>query len=103
MKIKVESEKIIKAVKKLEGIEIVLENLGDAKEAIHLILTRTGLLEKHPQGRIPEVRVTSYQKYETTAVDYKMIFLLEFVFAEQTPLDARAAAIKELQTFFAKV
>jgi hypothetical protein len=47
--------------------------------------------------------VTSYQKYETTAVDYKMIFLLEFVFAEQTPLDARAAAIKELQTFFAKV
>ena len=29
MKIKVESEKIIKAVKKLDGIEIVLENLDD--------------------------------------------------------------------------
>ena len=36
MKIKVESEKIVKAVKKLEGIEIVLENLNDAKEAVHL-------------------------------------------------------------------
>jgi copper chaperone CopZ len=34
MKIKVESEKIIKAVKKLDGIEIVLENLDDAREAI---------------------------------------------------------------------
>jgi hypothetical protein len=43
MKIKVESEKIIKAVKKLEGIEIVLENLNDAKEAIQLILSRSGL------------------------------------------------------------
>jgi len=37
MKVKVESEKIIKAVKKLDGIEIVLENTNDAKEAINLI------------------------------------------------------------------
>jgi hypothetical protein len=35
MKVKVESEKIIKAVKKLDGIEIVLENTTDAKEAIY--------------------------------------------------------------------
>ena len=46
MKIKVESEKIIKAVKKLEDIEIVLENLSDAKEAIQLILSRSGLFER---------------------------------------------------------
>ncbi len=38
MKIKVESEKIVKAVKKLDGIEIVLEDADDAKEAISLIL-----------------------------------------------------------------
>ena len=31
MKIKVESEKIVNAVKKLDGIEIVLENPDDAK------------------------------------------------------------------------
>jgi len=35
MKIKVESEKIVKAVKKLEGIEMVLENAEDAKEALN--------------------------------------------------------------------
>ncbi len=73
MKIKVESEKIIKAVKKLDGIEIVL------------------------------VRVSSYQKYETTAVDYKMIFLLEFIFENDISLDTRVAVIKELQEFFSKV
>jgi hypothetical protein len=100
MKIKIESQKIIKAVKKLNGIEIVLENLEDAKEAIHLILSRTGLFETHADARLKDVTVTSYQKYETTAVDYKMIFLLEFVFEADIPLDAKVSAIKELQDFF---
>ena len=47
MKIKVESEKIIKAVKKLDGIEMVLENFDDAREVINLILLRAELFEKH--------------------------------------------------------
>ena len=103
MKIKVESEKIIKAVKKLDGIEIVLENLDDAREAINLILLRAGLFEKHKDAEPQEVRVSSYQKYETTAVDYKMIFLLEFIFENEISLDTRVAVIKELQEFFSKV
>jgi hypothetical protein len=103
MKIKVESEKIVKAVKKLEGIEIVLENLEDAREAIDLILLRTGLFDKHKDAEPKEVRVTSFQKYETTAVDYKMIFLLEFIFEENISLDNRVEIIQELQGFFNKV
>ena len=100
MKIKIKSQKIIKAVKKLDGIEIVLENLEDAKEAIHLILTRTGLFEAHADAKLKDVTVTSYQKYETTAVDYKMIFLLEFIFEADIPMDTKVAVIKELQDFF---
>ena len=42
MKIKVESEKLVKAVKKLDGIEIVLENAEDAKQAM-----RQGTQEIH--------------------------------------------------------
>ena len=103
MKIKIESEKIIKAVKKLDGIEIVLENLDDAREAINLILLRAGLFEKHKDAEPKEVRVSSYQKYETTAVDYKMIFLLEFIFKDDVTLDTRVVVIKELQEFFSKV
>ena len=100
MKIRVESQKIIKAVKKLEGIEIVLENLNDAKEAVHLILARTGLFEKNKQGKFKDVKVASFQKYETTAVDYKMIFLLEFIFKADASLNDKVAAIRELQDFF---
>ena len=103
MKIKIESDKIIKAVKKLDGIEIVLENLEDAKEAISLILNRTELFAKQKGAILKDVAVTSYQKYETTAVDYKMIFLLAFMFEEDTALDARISTIKELQDFFSKV
>jgi hypothetical protein len=103
MKIKIESEKIIKAVKKLDGIEIVLENLDDAKEAFNLILLRMGLQKKHQQAELRDVRVTSFQKYETTAVDYKMIFLMEFIFEDNVSLDTKVSVIKELQAFFNKV
>ena len=103
MKIKIESQKIVKAVKKLDGIEIVLENLEDAREAINLILLRTGLFDKHKGASLKDVKVTSYQKYETTAVDYKMIFLLEFLFDEEISLDNKVAVLKEFQGFFNKI
>lgn len=103
MKIKVESEKIIKAIKKLEGIEIVLENLDDAKEAIQLILSRSGLFDKYETEKFKDIKVTAFQKYETTAVDYKMIFLLEFIFETDVSLNDRVVIIKELQDYFNKV
>jgi hypothetical protein len=87
----------------LDEIEIVLENLEDAKEAINLILNRTGLLQKYEDLKIKDVKVTSYQKYDTTAVDYKMIFLLEFMFEEKVSLERKVAVIKEFQEFFGKV
>ena len=103
MKIKVESEKIVNAVKKIDGIEIVLEKPDDAKEAINLILRKTDLFNRDKYEKVKDVKVTSLQKYETSAVNYKMIFLLEFVFDENISLDIKASFIKELQEFFKKV
>jgi len=103
MKIKVESAKIIKAVKKLEGIEVVLENAEDAKEALRLILAKSGLSLKEGRAGLRDVLVSSTQKYETSAVDYKLLFLLEFLFEENTPDEKRISVIKDLQDFFNKV
>jgi ribosomal protein L4 len=103
MKIKVASEKIIKAVKKTEGIELVLESAEDAKEALHIVLgkmTANGSLENTP---LKDVSVTSYQRYETSAVDYKMIFLLEFLFEEAVSQEEKVSFIKALQEFFEKI
>lgn len=103
MKVKVESEKIVKAVKKLDGIEVVLGNTDDAKEAINLILRKTQLFKKEDYSKLKDVQVTSFQEYKTSAVDYKMIFLLEFSFEEDVSLDTQVAIIKEVQQFFHKI
>ena len=103
MKIKVESEQIIKAVKKLNGIEILLENPSDAKEAMDLIFSKSDLFEGKDHDRPKDVTVSSFQEYKTSAVDYKMIFLLEFQFEEKVPMEKKVSFIKALQEFFAKV
>lgn len=103
MKTKVEAEKIVNAVKKIDGIEIVVENTDDAKEAINLILRKTGLFDKDDFGKLKDYKVTAFQKYETSAVDYKIIFLLEFLFEDDTSLDTKVSMIKEFQEFFEKV
>ena len=103
MKIKVQSEKIVKAVKKFDGIEIILEDAKDAKDAINLILRKTDLLNRKEYEKLREVKVTSLQEYETSAVNYKVIFLLEFLFDDDISLDTRVAVIKEIQEFFEKM
>ncbi len=103
MKIKVESEKIIKAVEKLASIQLVLENVDDAKEAIRLILSKPELYKEDEQVKFKEVDVTAYQEYKTSAVDYKMVFLLEFAFDEDVSQDSRVSLIKRFQGFFEKV
>ena len=103
MKTKIEAEKIVNAVKKIDGIEIVVENTEDAKEAINLILRKTGLFEKNDLGKLKDFKVTAFQKYETSAVNYKIIFLLEFLFEEDTPLDTKVSMIKRIQEFFEKI
>jgi hypothetical protein len=103
MKFKVEGEKIINAVKKLNGIEIVLENTNDAKEAINLILKKTDLFKRNDYSKLREVKVTSFQEYKTSAVNYRMLFLLEFLFEDDVSLDTRISIIKEVQDFFGKI
>jgi hypothetical protein len=102
MKIKVESEKIIKAVKKLDGIEIVLENADDAKEAINMVLRKAPLFEREDAVQPKEVKVTAFQEYETSAVDYKVLFSLEFLFEENVSHYTKVSFVKELQEFFTK-
>jgi hypothetical protein len=103
MKIKVESAKIVKAVRKLEGIEMVLENAEDAKEALNLILRRADALNIGDLAKLKEVKVSSFQEYKTSAVDYTVVFLLEFVFVQDASAESKVAIIKALQEFFNRI
>lgn len=103
MKIKVESQKIVKAVKKLEGVEMVLENAEDAKEAVGLILRRRDLLKEGDLGKLTDVKVSSVQEYKTSAVDYTMVFLLDFSFVPEASAESKVAVIRTLQEFFNRI
>ncbi|RLB07045.1 MAG: hypothetical protein DRG50_03925 [Deltaproteobacteria bacterium] len=102
MKVKVKRGKIIKAMKNLEGVEIILEDANDAKEAIDLILRKTELFKSNHYKRLKDIKVTAIQEYETSAVDYDLAFILEFLFEDDTTADLKIALIKELQDFFEK-
>jgi hypothetical protein len=103
MKIKVEREKIIKAMKKLEEIEIVLETPDDAKEAIDIVLRRTDLFNSDHYKKLKEINVTSIQEYKTSAVNYNITFMLEFVFEKEASINTKIEVIKEFQTYFEKL
>ena len=103
MKIVVAGEKIIKAVKKVDGIEIVLETPEDAKEAINLILRKSEMIQGEGQVKLRDIKVGSTKTYETSAVDFKMMFLLEFLFEDNVSSDTKVAMIKSLQEFFDRV
>ena len=102
MKIRVDSNKIVKALKDLEGIEVVLENANDAKEAIDLIFRKTELSNSDEYKKLKDIAVTAVQEYETSAVDYNLVFVLEFVFENDVSVDTKVAFIKELQSFFGR-
>ena len=102
MKIKVEGDKIVTGVKKLEGIEIVVQNPEDAREGIDLILNKTGMGADLAE-KLMDIKTTASQSYETSAVDYKMIFLLEFLFQSHVSLDERVSIIRTFQEFMEKV
>jgi hypothetical protein len=102
MKIRVDSERIVKALRKLAGIEVVLENADDAKEALDLILEKGNLWEQEGYDALKEIKVSSLQKYETSAVDYKLIFMMEFVFEEEASNESKVAAIQALQELLEK-
>jgi hypothetical protein len=102
MKIKVERAKIVKALKEVEGVEVALENAEDAKEAIDLILKKSQLFKGAEGKKLKDIIVTASQEYKTSAVEYNLIFTLEFVFASGVFTDDKLALIKEVQAFFGK-
>jgi hypothetical protein len=54
-------------------------------------------------GKLRDVKVSSLQEYKTSAVDYTMVFLLDFSFVPEVSAESRVAVIRGLQDFFNKI
>ena len=100
MKIKLEREKIVGAVRRLAGVDVVIEDADDAKEALGLIVKRADFSEGESSAKLDDINVTVFREYENSAVEYKVLFLLEFVFEAGVSADLKASFIKKFQDFF---
>ncbi len=102
MRIKVRDEKIIKAIKKLEGIDIILKTIEDAKNAMRLILRKTEASRTKDYEGLKDIHITQVVEHATSAVEQYAFFEIEFILADPRFQEMEIALIKELQTMFEK-
>ncbi|NWF54894.1 MAG: hypothetical protein HXY45_08895 [Syntrophaceae bacterium] len=103
MRIKVRDEKITKAIKKLEGIEIVLKGVEDAKKALRLILRRTETSKTPDYAGLKDIAVSQVIESRTSAVENLIFYEIEFLLADEKYTDMEIGLIKELQSMFEKL
>jgi hypothetical protein len=103
MRIKVRDLKIIKAIKKLEGIDIMLKNVEDAKKALRLILRGTEISKTADYAGLKDIAVTQVLERPTSAVENLVSYEIEFILADERYTEMEIALIKELQGLFEKL
>jgi NMD protein affecting ribosome stability and mRNA decay len=103
MRIRVRDEKIIKAIKKLEGIDIVLKTVEDAKKAMRLILRKTEMSKSKDYEGLKDIVITQVVEHPTSAVEYHTYYEIEFVLTDDYFTEMEIALIKELQGMFEKL
>jgi hypothetical protein len=103
MRIKVRDLKIIKAIKKLEGIDIMLKNVEDAKKALRLILRRTEISKTPEYAGLKDIAVAQVLEQPTSAVENLISYEIEFILADERYTEMEIALIKELQGLFEKL
>jgi hypothetical protein len=103
MRIKVQDEKIIRAIKKLEGIDIILKTVEDAKRAMHLILRKTEISRTKDYEGLKDFAITQVVEHATSAVEYQTYYEVEFILTDNRFIEMEIALIKELQAMFEKL
>jgi hypothetical protein len=103
MKIRVRDEKITKAIKKLEGIDIVLKTVEDAKKAMLLILRKTEISRTKDYEGLRDIAITRVVEHTNSAVDYQTYYEVEFILTDEHFIDMEITLIKELQATFEKL
>jgi hypothetical protein len=103
MRIKVRDEKIMRAIKKLEGIDIILKNVEDAKRAMRLILRKTDISKTKDYEGLKEIIMIQVVEHPTSAVESHIYYEIEFILTDERFMDMEIELIKELQGLFEKL
>ncbi len=103
MRIKVRDQKIIRAIKKLEGVDIILKTVEDAKKAMRLILRKTEISRTKDYEGLKDIGITQVVEHATSAVEYQTYYEVEFILTDERFMEMEIALIKELQAMFEKL
>jgi hypothetical protein len=103
MRIRVRDEKITKAIKKLEGIYIILKTVDDAQKAMRLILRKTEISRTKDYEGLKDIAITQVVEHTTSAVEYQTYYEVEFILTDDRFIEMEIALIKELQSMFEKI
>jgi hypothetical protein len=103
MKIKIRDEKIIKAIKAVEGIDIILKTIEDAKQAMYLILRKTETSRTKEYEGLKDIAIAKASEHATSAVEYITYYEVEFILTDDRFMGMEIALIKELQAIFEKL
>jgi hypothetical protein len=103
MKIRVRDEKIIKAIKRFEGIDIILKTVEDAKRAMRLILRKTEISRTKDFEGLKDIAIKQVVEHATSAVEYQTYYEVEFILTDDRFIEMEIALIKELQALFEKI
>jgi hypothetical protein len=103
MRIRVRDEKISKAIKKLEGIDIIIKSVDDAKKAMRLILLKTEISRTKDYEGLKDIAIAQFVEHTTSAVEYQTYYEVEFILTDDRFIEMEIALIKELQSMFEKI
>jgi hypothetical protein len=100
MRIKVPEENLVKAMKELEGVDILLKDAEEAKKVLMLIIRHTETSKHEDFMRLLDFGITESLEYPTTSVEYRRYYEIEFKLADEKFTDMELALIRELQKLF---
>ncbi|HYA12875.1 MAG TPA: hypothetical protein VEF33_00890 [Syntrophales bacterium] len=103
MRIRVRDEKITKVIKKLEGVDIILKTVDDAKKAMRLILRKTEISRTKDYEGLKDIAITQVIEHTTSAVEYQTYYEVEFILTDDRFIEMEISLIKELQSMFEKI
>jgi hypothetical protein len=100
MKIKVYEDQMTKAIKRLVGIEVIIDTVEEARKGLALILERTETAKRQDYKGLKDIKITQKVEHPTTAVEHKLTYILEFILEDDSYLPMEIALIQELQRIF---
>ena len=100
MRIKVPEESLVRAIKELEGVDILLKDAEEAKKVLKLIIRHTETSKHEDFMKLLDLVITESLEYPTTSVEYQRYYEIEFKLADEKFTDMELALIRELQKLF---